>query len=164
MKAYLTSLITAALIAALVSILTPNGERGGIAGHQKLLTSLFLVCVLIAPLNGAIKGLQALIGGDLSFIETAPTEKNEYREQMNDAINSASERYFTQMLTQTISENFSIPTDELRCLVAWKKNEEDLAPDRVTVILTGSAIWKDPHAIEAFVTELLGCPCATAIE
>ena len=45
MKTYLLSLLTASLIAAMVGILAPEGERGGLAKHLRLLTSLFLVCV-----------------------------------------------------------------------------------------------------------------------
>ena len=67
MKAYLLTLVSAALVAALVNILTPSGERGGIAAHQRLITSLFLVCVLIAPLEGAIKALRGLADGDFNM-------------------------------------------------------------------------------------------------
>ena len=163
MKAYLLSLITAALVAALVNILTPNGDRGGIAAHQRLITSLFLVCVLIAPAEGVIKSLRNFADGDLlEFLPNdSPTQKD-YQEQMNDALNASSERYFTQMLTQTLCEAFAIPSDEVRCAVSWDKTES--TPTRVTVILSGASIWKDPHAIEDFVTELLGCECITAIE
>ena len=163
MKAYLLSLVSAALVAALVNILTPNGERGGIAAHQKLITSLFLVCVLIAPAESAIKAIRSLADGDLSELLPidSPSQKD-YEEQMNDALNASSERYFTQMLTQTVCEAFAIPTDEIRCTVSWDKTEN--TPTRVTVILSGASIWKDPHAIARFVKELLGCECITAIE
>ncbi len=68
------------------------------------------------------------------------------------------------MLTVTIEKQFGIEAGEVRCLVAWEQEGETLTPTRVTVVLSGKAIWKDPHAIEAFVTELLGCDCTTAIE
>ena len=163
MKAYLLSLIIAALVAALVGILAPSGERGGLAAHQRLITSLFLICVLIAPAENVLNVIQSLTTGDLSMIglEEVP-DKKDYQEQMNDALSASSERYFTQMLTQTICEAFSIPTHEINCSVSWNKSEGK--PTRVTVILSGTSIWKDPHAIEAFVTELLGCECIMAIE
>ena len=163
MKAYLLTLVSAAMVAALVNILTPSGERGGIAAHQRLITSLFLVCVLIAPLEGAVKVLQGLGDGDFTgLLQVDPPDRSDFDEQLNEALDSSSERYFTQMLTQTVSEAFAIPLDEIRCTVSWEETEH--APARVTVILSGRSIWKDPHAIASFVTELLGCPCDTAIE
>jgi hypothetical protein len=162
-KAYLLSLVGAALVAALVNILTPSGERGGIAAHQRLITSLFLVCVLIAPLEGAIKALRGLANGDLTgILQVTPPDQGEFGEQLNEALDSSSRQYFTQMLTQTVSEAFAIPLDEIRCTVSWEESEQ--APARVTVILSGRSIWKDPHAVADFVEQLLGCPCDTAIE
>ncbi len=164
MKDYLLTLIAASLVAVLVGILSPDGERGGIAKHMKLLTSLFLVCVLISPLQSGIEGLQRLMRGELSLPELNGSEQEDYPDMMEGALNDASVNYFCDMLTVTIEKQFGIEAGEVRCLVAWEQEGETLTPTRVTVVLSGKAIWKDPHAIEEFVTELLGCDCATAIE
>ena len=50
------------------------------------------------------------------------------------------------------------------CAVLWEEEDGIAAPARVTVILSGGSIWKDPNAIEATVSALLGCECVTAIE
>lgn len=76
---------------------------------------------------------------------------------------SASRSYFAQSLTQMLEQRFSIPAGEIRCTVRWQQDEE-LRPDRVTLVLSGSAIWKNPAEMEEFVTGLLGCECVTAIE
>ena len=164
MKAYFLSLIAAAMIAALVGILTPGGEKGGIAKHVKLLTSLFLVCVLISPLKETLVGLRAWLDGGLELPNLENPEEDSYKQQMDEALQGASTAYFTQMLTQMLEQRFSIATGEVRCSVQWQSENGSLSPVRVTVILSGKAIWRDPEAIERFVEELLGCECVSAIE
>lgn len=164
MKQYLLTLIAAALLAALVGILSPDGERGGIAKHMRLLISLFLVCVLIAPLRGVIINLQDLINGDFSLPELGLENEDDYRQQMENALDDASVNYFCDMLTQSIESQFSISPGDVRCRVDWQREGERLSPTRVTVILSGKAIWQDPKPIQAYVSELLGCECITAIE
>ena len=164
MKAYLISLIATALAVAMVSILTPEGEKGGIAKHVRLLTSLLLITALISPVVGLIDGMRALAEGNLElpWEENAPQE--DYSEQLQGALDTASTTYFTDRLTQTVEEQFEISAGEVRCAVQWEAVDGKLAPARVTVILSGSAIWKDPAEIEAFVSTLLGCECVSAIE
>lgn len=164
MKTYLLTLIAASLIVALIGILSPDGEKGGIAKHMKLVTSLFLVCVLIAPLQTVIEGLQSLIDGSFEIIGTENDYEEDYRAEMESTLDHASTSYFTEMLTQTIAEQFSISPSDLRCEVAWQTDGDGLTPSGVTVILSGKAIWQDPKAIANFVTELIGCECVTAIE
>ena len=164
MKAYFLSLIAASMIAALVGILSPNGEKGGIAKHMKLLTSLFLVCVLISPLKETLTGLRAWLDGDFGLPGVEIPEEDSYKQQMDEALQGASTTYFTQMLTQMLEQQFSIATGEVRCNVQWQIESGTLTPVRVTVILSGKAIWRDPEKIETFVQELLGCECVSAIE
>ena len=164
MKEYLLTLVAAALTATLFGILSPDGERGGIAKHMRLLTSLFLVCVLIAPLGGALTGLRALINGELSLPSVDQDSGDGYRDLQDAVLDDASVNYFTDLLNETVARQFSIASDEVRCSVEWTRVDGRLDPVRVTVILSGRAIWQDPHAIEAFVEALLGCECVTAIE
>ena len=68
------------------------------------------------------------------------------------------------MLTLTISQEFDILEDNLRVIVEWTGESENLRPKKVTLILSGKAIWKDTGKMEAYVTSLLGCDCVSAIE
>ena len=158
MKTYLLSLLGASLAVALVSILAPDK----FSKHIKLIASLFLICVLIAPLPRAIGSIQSLIDGING--DTGNDSSSDYTDRMDDAINSASKTYFAQTLTQMLEQQFSIPAGEIRCAVQWAEDEETLRPQKITVILSGSAIWKNPANIENFVSGLLGCECVTAIE
>lgn len=165
MKAYLISLFCAAIVASLVGILSPSGESGGIGRHLGLVIALFMLCTLISPLTSVIRELYDLAGGTVTLPDYGENAGEQYEEQLGNALQNASTEYFAEMLTQTLEREFSIPTGEVRSAVRWSQGEDgSLSPDRVTVVLSGSAIWKDPSAIEHFVTKLLGCECVTAIE
>ena len=163
-KSYLLTVIGASLLAALISILAPKGKGDGLSKHMRLLTSLFLICVMISPIKGLAETLTGWIGGEITF----PWEENEdeenYREQMEGALQSASKEYFTNQLTETVKAYFSMEDGSVRCQIKWESSQENLRPARVTVILSGASIWKNPEEIEAFVHELLHCECITAIE
>ena len=163
MKTYLITLITAAFAVTLVGMLAPSGEGGGIAKHLKLLTSLFLVCVLISPLTSAMEGIKALMDGNFELFPSENEGVPDYQEEMQDALNGASKQYFTEMLTQTLEQRLVIDTGDVRCAVEWNTTDGDARPTHVTVILSGQAIWKSPREIEALVKELLGCTCTVAI-
>ncbi|MBQ9131775.1 MAG: hypothetical protein IJX62_04820 [Clostridia bacterium] len=165
MTSYLFSLLAASLAAALIGILSPGGEGSGIGRHLKLLTALFLVAVLISPLQTAVEQIIAFANGDLTLPGLEQTDTPDYREEMDQALTGASKTYITQLLTQTLEQEFSILPGEVRCHILWNDGGQDtLTPNRVTVLLSGKAIWKDPAPIRQFVSDLLGCECRVAIE
>ena len=166
MKAYLLTLLATSLIVALIGYLTPEGERGGLSKHIGLLSGLCLLCVLIAPLGNALTEVREALDGNLILPwEDSESESNSLgRDQLQAALDEAGDAYFTEMLTQTLEREFAIPSGELRCVAFWEHEEKGPRLQKVTVLLSGSAIWRDTAAIEAFVSNLLGCPCTSAIE
>ena len=158
MKTYLLSLFAASLVIALVSILAPSNATK----YIKLISSLFFLCILAAPLPKLLDTLP-----DFFYEVTGDQEKDQmdesYQEKADQLLEGASKTYVAQMLTELLEQRFSIPTGEVRCVIQWEESEK-AKPQKVTVILSGSAIWKNPETIEKTVTELLGCECITAIE
>ena len=158
MKSYLLSLFGASIAVILAEIFVP--ERA--AKFFRLITSLFLVCVLIAPLPRAVNAIQEITDNLLSRSEEDESLGG-YHQEMQEAMDGASKTYFVQTLTANICERFEIKGGELTCAVTWG-NDGELTVERVTLILSGSAIWKDPAPMEEFVIGLLGCECVSAIQ
>ena len=158
MKGYLITVATGALLVTMVNLLSPQGERGGIARFVRLFTSLLLICIIASPLSGAAQALEQLFQFDFSFGEE---QQEEYDSQMQELLDSASKDYVRQMLTKQLEERFSITAGQVEVRLEWKDGESK--PTRATVILKDAAIWKNPRELQAFVEELLGCPCDTAI-
>ncbi len=162
MREYLLSLLAATLVISVLHILTPAGEGGGLYKHYRLLSALLLVCLLLSPLAGTLDVLQDIMDGSFRFPWEEEEGTPDYREELDAAMNDASQVYVAQLLTQTLETEFSIPAGELRCVIEW--NPDGSKPTLVTLLLSGSAIWKDARAMQSFVEELLNCPCQSAIE
>lgn len=154
MKAYLLSLLGTALAVTLVDLLTP--ERG--KGSVRLLSALILLCVIAAPLPKAFRAVR-----DHTLSSNTEEIQADYEKKLQEAMDSASKTYFVQTLTNLICTQFQLDSHLVRCTVVWQPDEETV-PKQITVILSGSAIWKDPEQIESFVSKLINCPCVTAIE
>jgi len=162
-KEYLISVIAAALMAALVGILAPEGSGKGLSGHVRLLGALFLLCVLLAPLRGAADSLADWMRGEVTLDLPSGDSEEDYGNELESAIRAASWEYAADLLSERLETEFSLPTGEVRCLL-HRSDPNAEHPERVSVILSGSSIWKDPARIEAYVEALLGCECAVAIE
>lgn len=154
MTAYLLTLFGAALAAALVDLLVPERGRKTV----RLISALFLLCVLSAPLPKAFRALR-----DYTLPDAASDAREEYTRKMKEAMESASRTYFAKTLCELITEQFGLEEGTVRCAVDWSE-ADGTRPEAVTVILSGASIWKDPEKIEAFVRDLIGCTCVTAIE
>ena len=159
-KIYILTIFATALIMTVVDILTPNGAT---ARHLKLLGTLVFVCVLISPTVSLAQKLQDFANGEWETKFEGEIEDH-YSSQLQNALDDASFAYFEEMLKQTICKEFAITEDDLRVRVEWAGANADAHPQKVTVILSGKAIWKDPAKIEEYVTSLLDCDCVSAIE
>ena len=165
MKDYLLALLGTALALAAIGILTPDGTRGGIAKHVRLVAALVWILVLVAPLSGAVRSVRDWVdnGMPLPFLRIEE-EEEEHRELWDTTLDEASTAYFCDMLTQTLEKTFEITPGDLTCRVRWVREGEELRPETVTLLLSGQAIWQSPHTLEEYVEDLLNCDCEVAIE
>ena len=163
MKEYLLSLLGCALVLAVIGVLSPEGERGGIVRHVRLIAALVWICVLIAPLPTLSDRLSDW-WEDLSISQPSSDQKELYEQALDQALNEASCAYFSQQLTRMVCEQFEIDPGNLRCAIQWESDAQSLRPTQITILLSGKAIWKSPYEIQAFVQELIGCEVVTVIE
>ena len=159
-KTYLLSIFATTLLITVVDILAPGG---GLSKHLKLVTSLVFVCILISPSLAFAERLKDFANGDWELAIEGDMEEH-YSSELQNALDDASKEYFENMLELTLCKEFDIAEDNLRVAVEWIGDAENLRPQKVTVILSGKAIWKNPAKIEEYVTSLLGCTCVSAIE
>ena len=162
MKDYLLSLLVVSMILSVVGILAPKGTGGGLAGHIRLVAALVWICVLIAPLPTVIAELRDVWSN--GFIEIQTQDAPDYQIQTDQILDEASKAYFCDMLTQALEDRFSLMPGSLRCHVVWNETSDGIRPGKVTLLLSGDAVWQSPKQLEEFVTELIGCECISAIE
>ncbi len=162
-KTYLLSIFATALLITVVDILAPSSAGSGLSKHLKLVLSFVFVCVLISPTVSFAERLLEFANGNWEFGVEEDVE-NHYATELQNALDDASKDYFEGMLTQTLCKEFEIAEGDLRTHVEWTGEGENLRPQKVTVILSGKAIWKNPAKIEEYVSSLLDCDCVSAIE
>ena len=162
-KTYMLSIFATALLITVVDILAPSSAGSGLSKHLKLILSFVFVCVLISPTVSFAEHLLEFANGNWEFGVEEDVE-NHYATELQNALDDASKDYFEDMLTLTISQEFDILEDDLRVIVEWDGVGESLRPKKVTLILSGSAIWKNPAKMEEYVSSLLNCDCVSAIE
>ncbi len=160
MSGYLFALLVLSLSVSIIGILSPEGKSGGISRYIKLLSSLLLLTLLVSPLPRLLSAIRSWQENGFSLPQVE-TQEEELRDQIQSALDGESQSYFVQMLTQTITQKFALTPGEVSCVAAW--SVDGSTPVQITVLLSGSSIWKDPAPIKAFVEELLSCPCDVAI-
>lgn len=158
MQKYLLSVVGVSFAAALTRLLSPRGERDGLIKAIRLLTAILVIFVLIAP-------LRSVVGGIADWFGTLSTDGviDDLRESAEAGRDDLTRAYLTERLTRRLEEDFGIAEGDLTCFAEWEDGET-LRPLRVTLLLSGGAIWKDARAMEEEVTTLLGCPCESVIE
>ena len=162
MKEYFISLLAAAVLITLFGMLAPEG---GISKHLRLLLGLFLVCAVISPLSSLIGRIDDWKNGDVVFPWDKEEAEENYEQQRDEALAQASKDYFVQSLTQMLEREFSISSGYVECRMEWHLTESgEERPSKITVLLSGSAIWTDPQKIQRFVTDLLSCECVVALK
>ena len=149
MSGYLYSLAVASVAVALVCTLVPEAS----AQHAKLLCSLCIVALLIAPVMSLVN---AVGQGAWEIPEAWQEEEQEEQDygQFSDALVAGQ----LQVLRE---RELGLSAAECRILVEWG---EDSGVSRVTLLLSGKAIWRDPDPIIAYVEELLDCSCKVVLE
>ena len=162
-KVYILSIFATALLITVVDILAPTGNGGGLSKYLKLVTSLVFVCILISPTVSLAQRLGDFANGNWEF-EIEGDVEDHYSAELQNALDNASKEYFEGMLKQTLCKEFDIAEDDLRVRVEWDGEGEKIRPQKVTLLLSGKAIWKDPAKMERFVSSLLDCDCVSAIE
>ena len=162
-KTYLLSIFATALLITVVDILAPSSVGSGLSKYLKLVLSFVFVCVLISPTVSFAEHLLEFANGNWEFGVEEDIE-NQYATELQNALDDASKDYFEGMLNQTLCKEFEIADGDLRTHVEWSGDGENLRPKKVTLILSGKAIWKDAGKMEAYVTSLLECDCVSAIE
>ena len=161
MKTYFLSLIASALCVAMISIIAPDGS---ISKYVRLLSSLLLICVLISPIRELTGTLRDIANGDFSLPQFEIPDRDDAQDEFDSQLDSTSKTYFLQSLTRLLEREFDIETGDVRCVAVWDDSGEESVPLRITVILSGTGIWKNPKEIEPYVAKLIGCECITAIE
>ena len=160
----LYALIATAVAATLAELIAPQGEGGRMGGAVRLVAGLCILIALIQPLREGLALLRATAEGDLSaLIPDVELSGEEYDSVWADTLASMGEREVASWVEGVLEQEFRITRGNYRVQVICEQDDATLRVREVHIALWGAAVWKDPHAIEAYVSERLSCPCAVSV-
>lgn len=163
MKNYIISIIIVGVIGSLVTLLSPDGEGGGLKKHVRFAVGLCMILFFATPIMSLIQGLAEL---DVSAL--IPSSENgktaEYESIFESSFSAAEVENLREGIANILKEKFGIEAEQCSVSVKILSSESGKRElQRVFVRLLGSAIWKDTGEIERYLEELLGCEVITAV-
>jgi hypothetical protein len=165
MRQYLMSLFVLALCCAVVELLSPEGEGGGIARHIRLLSGLCLLLFALTPAMSWVEQgrspLGALSDALDEWIAQSETSGDAFRERWEQQSEQIDLNVAAETVAEMIEERFSLAASD--CRVTLKTDARNQL-EEVCVALSGRAIWIDAQQIQAMVRETLGCACTVYVE
>ena len=167
MKEYVYSIVCLAAAGGLACLLSPEGSGGGLKKHVKLISSVCLLCVLVSPLTGIMADLSDWLSG-ISAEEIVGSEELEssYEKSYFDNLRSIYGDDLEGAVCHFLKQELGIPEDECRAIVELgnEGGEDAYAPRRITVVLSGRSILRDPSMVKRVVSKAFECECLCAIE
>ena len=158
MAEYICGVVGAALIISVILLVLP--EDAAASREVKLLGSLALLCVIVAPLGEGVRKVTELVrSGELTVPEMA--QDTAYGE-LASALERQSASEINAALRERICSQFGLYEDDVEVSVQVGVAGGEVRILRVYVIFGGRAMWQDPHPVIEYVEELCGVPCEVA--
>ncbi len=166
MNAYILTLLSASLVAAIIELLTPKGEGGRIAAHVRMIAGLFLLVALLNPLKEGILFLHSAAEGDLvgRIEEHLPHyDVYDYESAFRDTLTTVGKVETEAWVISALEAIFGIPSEGCIVEAVCETQENTVALQEVRITLCGKYALEKPHPIEAYVTDQLKCPCYVTV-
>ena len=163
MNGYVISIACVSVICSLASLISPEGEGGGLGKQIRLISALVLTVVCISPVAALMEALSSF-DPSLLLPEIEDEGNGEYGEIFDGAFELSEERELENRISQILLEKFEISDDECSVSFVISEGEEGRVLERIFILLRGSAIWKDTGEIEGYLYNIFGCEIVTAIE
>ena len=167
MKQYVFSLLAASLVAAVVELLCPKGQGDRVVSHIRMLAGLYLLVALVTPLREGINLLRSAAAGDLaSRVESLIPSDGEadYGEVFGDSLTAISQGEVEAWVRSTLEREFGIPSEGGTVWVACAYHGETLTVNEIRISLHPPYALSDPHPIEVYYMNQLGCPCYVTVD
>lgn len=163
MKQYIITVIIVGVIGSIVSILSPDGEGGGLKAHVRLAIGLVLTLVCISPLISLVQTLGELdVQGFVGEIDQS--DREEYESIFQSGYDAAEIENLTEGIKSILRERFDIAADECYVSVVTRTEKGGKRHiERIFINFYGAAIWKNTGEIESYLGELFGCEVVTAV-
>lgn len=167
MKAYLMTVVWAAVAGILAELIGDDGQSG--AKLLRLLTGIMILSAVISPLRSLLQiGPDSLLDrlrGAYEEAQAASAEAGEiYAEGTMELIRTMGETEAANTVTELVAGEFALPAECCRAEVDLTEENGQFSLSEVRIILSGKGVFADPYAVETYLEELLGCKAEVSLE
>ena len=131
--------------------------------YLRLLCGAAAVLSIISPLVLQIRD-GSLSDGLLLLFEEQSVEAEKYEEIYNKTILTEGARKASRELKNEIKQELMLDSDGFDVAIVVEDNGDEIYIARVELIIYPSGLAIDPHAIQKYVKERLGCECVVIYE
>ena len=166
MNGYILTLLAASLSAAVVELISPRGEGGRIASHVRMIAGLFLLVTLLSPLSEGIALLRSAAKGDLTSQishQLPDGSGGDYEAAFEATLSTVGREETEAWVTSALEAVFGVPPTGGSVQPVCEAEGGTLTLAEIRISLHGVYAARDPHAIETYITEQLGCPCYVTV-
>ena len=160
MSEYFLGIALTVLIGGLVLSLLPDVSA---KPYLRLLCGGAIVLSILSPLVSFVSD-ETFSDNLLSLFEMDEVEEQNYAEIYNNSLVSAGAEFASDKLKSEIKQELSIDNNAFDISVIAKSSGDEIYIERVEVIIHPSGLSLNPHAIEKYVSERLGCECVIIYE
>lgn len=162
MRELLIRVLTVSTLCGLAELMTPAGERDGLRRAVRLLSALFLLSVLLAPLSGLLERVGGIDLGQLAE-QMEEQARREYGALMEEKLTAATAAQLEESLYALLAQQLGVSREHCRITVRAVQGDGGLQVSGVWIALRGEAALIDPRRIETLVGETVGCPCSVSL-
>ncbi|MBQ7376294.1 MAG: stage III sporulation protein AF [Clostridia bacterium] len=160
MSEYFLGIALTVLIGGLVLSLLPDVSA---KPYLRLLCGGAIVLSILSPLVSFVSD-ETFSDNLLSLFEMDEVEGQNYAEIYNNSLVSAGAEFASDKLKSEIKQELSIDNNAFDISVIVKSSGDEIYIERVEVIIHPSGLSLNPHAIEKYVSDRLGCECVIIYE
>ena len=164
MNKYLLTIIITSISIGLCNIIVL--KQGGLDKGVKFIGMLIIFATILSPIIDGIKNINDetfdLVKNSLSF--DFEKEKDEYEFILGDYLSDYSCDLVKDYIKNELNIKFNVASEECEVDLSIVNEEENKKISHVQILLSGTAIFKNPYDIEQFVSSLIGAECSVYIK
>lgn len=164
MKQYLLSVIIISIAIGLTEVMV--SDMHGMKGYIRTIGLLCVLVVALSPLAQALSDINDSFFENIknSITDGADMSDEDYSEMLNEYLKSFSQNSYKSEIKRLLNEKFDISEEESFVELELELSDDTMSVTEIRILLTGSAIFKNPYDIEDYFKNLAGCECQVLIK
>lgn len=159
MRETVIALFLSVLGLSILSMLAP-GEGKSI----RLVVGLCVIIALLVPLKELASDFSVDTLLSLSLREDKEEKESSYQAELVSVLQQAGRAELESAVAERLAAKFGMDRADFSVCADTAVINGEMRIEKIVVLLSGNAIFKNPHAISAYVEEWMGCQCAVALD